>query len=82
MLSVLAALGAEPAAWQHGYRIAKDTGLKSGALYPILIRLSGRGLVEARWDGVRFRGTPEGYMYRVNVATCPRRALPARTLVI
>jgi hypothetical protein len=33
MLSVLAALGAEPAAWQHGYRIAKDTGLKSGALY-------------------------------------------------
>jgi PadR family transcriptional regulator len=50
MLSVLAALGADPTAWRHGYGIAKDTGLKSGTLYPILIRLSDRGLVEARWE--------------------------------
>ena len=49
-LSVLAALCAEPAGWRHGYGIAKDAGLKSGSLYPILIRLAERGLVEARWE--------------------------------
>ena len=49
-LSALAALCAEPQAWRHGYSIAKDTGLKSGSLYPILIRLADRGLVEARWE--------------------------------
>src|SRR5215831_19270791 len=49
-LSVLAALFAEPAQWQHGYALAKLTGLKSGTLYPILIRLADRGLVEACWE--------------------------------
>jgi PadR family transcriptional regulator len=48
-LSVLAALCAEPSGWAHGYGIAKQTGLKSGTLYPILIRLADRGLVEACW---------------------------------
>ena len=47
-LSVLAALCAEPAGWRHGYGIAKDTGLKSGSLYPILIRLAEAGEVPAR----------------------------------
>ena len=39
-LSVLAALDADPASWLHGYLIAKQTGLASGTLYPILIRLA------------------------------------------
>ena len=38
--SVLAALLAEPSGWRHGYDIARETGLKSGTLYPILIRLA------------------------------------------
>ena len=45
-LSVLAALCDQPSQWQHGYALAKQTGLKSGTLYPILIRLADRGLVE------------------------------------
>ena len=49
-LSVLAALSGQPSQWQYGYVLAKQTGLKSGTLYPILIRLAGRGLVEARWQ--------------------------------
>ena len=49
-LSVLAALCEEPSAWQHGYALARQTGLKSGTLYPILIRLADRGLVEACWQ--------------------------------
>ena len=38
--SVLAALCDQPSQWQHGYALAKQTGLKSGRLYPILIRLA------------------------------------------
>jgi DNA-binding PadR family transcriptional regulator len=44
-LSVLAALCEEPSQWRHGYALAKVTGLKSGTLYPILIRLADQGMV-------------------------------------
>src|SRR5262249_60539416 len=64
-LSVLAALCAEPRAWRHGYGIAKDTRLKSGSLYPILIRLADCGLVEARWEEGRPAGRPPRHLYRL-----------------
>jgi DNA-binding PadR family transcriptional regulator len=64
-LSVLAALQAEPAAWQHGYLIAKETGLQSGTLYPVLIRLSERGLLEARWEDEQPAGRPRRHLYRL-----------------
>jgi len=64
-LSVLAALCAEPAGWRHGYGIAKDTGLKSGSLYPILIRLAERGLVEARWEEEQPAGRPRRHLYQL-----------------
>ena len=64
-LSVLAALCAEPSAWQHGYAIARDTGLKSGTLYPILIRLADRGLMEARWEDEQPAGRPRRHLYRL-----------------
>ena len=32
-LSLLAALSQQPSDWQHGYALAKLTGLKSGTLY-------------------------------------------------
>ena len=64
-LSVLAALCAEPAGWRHGYGIAKDTRLKSGSLYPILIRLAERGLVEARWEEEQPAGRPRRHLYRL-----------------
>src|SRR5262245_23435803 len=49
-LAVLAELCATPSRWRHGYGLAGDTGLKSGTLYPVLIRLTNRGLVEACWE--------------------------------
>ena len=64
-LSVLATLCAEPQAWRYGYGIAKDTGLKSGSLYPILIRLADRGLVEARWEEEQPAGRPRRHLYRL-----------------
>ena len=57
-LSVLAALCAQPSQWQHGYALAGQTGLKSGTLYPILIRLADRGLVEACWQDEPARAGP------------------------
>jgi PadR family transcriptional regulator, regulatory protein PadR len=67
-LSVLAALCDEPSQWQHGYALAKQTGLKSGTLYPILIRLADRGLVEACWQDEPEPGRPRRHLYRLTAA--------------
>jgi PadR family transcriptional regulator, regulatory protein PadR len=64
-LSVLAALCDEPSEWRHGYTLAKQTGLKSGTLYPILIRLADRGLVEACWQDEPQPGRPRRHLYRL-----------------
>jgi PadR family transcriptional regulator len=64
-LAVLAALCPEPSQWRHGYALAKQTGLKSGTLYPILIRLADRGLVEARWQDEPQPGRPRRHLYRL-----------------
>jgi DNA-binding PadR family transcriptional regulator len=64
-LSVLAALCGQPSAWQHGYALARQTGLKSGTLYPILIRLADRGLVEACWEEEPVPGRPRRHLYRL-----------------
>ena len=64
-LSVLAALEADHTAWLHGYLIAKQTGLASGTLYPILIRLDERRLIEARWEDEQAPGRPRRHLYRL-----------------
>jgi len=64
-LSVLAALCDQPSQWQHGYALAKQTGLKSGTLYPILIRLADRGMVEACWQDESEPGRPRRHLYRL-----------------
>jgi PadR family transcriptional regulator, regulatory protein PadR len=65
-LSVLASLEADPAAWRHGYLLARQTGLQSGTLYPILIRLAERGLVEACWEDGQPAGRPRRHLYRLS----------------
>ncbi len=66
-LSVLAALCDEPSQWQHGYTLAKQTGLKSGTLH--LIRLADRGLVEAcNWQDEHEPGRPRRHLYRLTAA--------------
>ena len=49
-LSVLAALCEEPSQWRHRYALARQTGLKSGPLYPVLIQLADREPAEACWQ--------------------------------
>ncbi len=80
-LAVLAALVAEPSAWRHGYDLARDTGLKSGTLYPSLIRLADREVVEACWEAEQPAGRPRRHLYRLTsdglaVATAALAAAP------
>ena len=49
-MKVLLALAADPTGWRHGYDLLRETGLQSGALYPILMRLADRDLLEAEWE--------------------------------
>lgn len=51
--------------WRHGYDVSRETGLPSGTLYPILIRLHERGFLDARWEERRrsYRLTGEGVAY-------------------
>ncbi len=64
-LAVLAALAAEPSAWRHGYDLARETGLKSGTLYPILVRLGDREIVQACWEEGEPAGRPRRHLYRL-----------------
>ena len=64
-VSVLTVLCARPQTWRHGYDIARETGLKSGKLYPILIRLADRGWLEASWEDEQPAGRPRRQLYRL-----------------
>jgi PadR family transcriptional regulator PadR len=63
-LEVLEAFVSEPASWRYGYDLSRDTGLKSGTLYPILMRLAKRHWLETRWETAE-PGKPPRHMYRL-----------------
>jgi len=54
----------EPKEWRYGYDISRDTGLKSGTLYPILMRLAERKLLDTSWEAVE-TGKPPRHLYRL-----------------
>lgn len=62
---LLAALLAQPVQWQHGYDLSEQTGLSSGTLYPILMRLSDRGMLESKWEPSEHEGRPPRKLYRL-----------------
>lgn len=70
--ALLAALLDRPQTWRHGYDLSKETGLRSGTLYPLLMRLSEQGLLEARWQEAERAGLPPRHVYRL---TAPGVAL-------
>lgn len=63
---LLVALLSQAARWQHGYDLSEQTGLSSGTLYPILMRLSDRGLLESKWEPSEHAGRPPRKLYRLN----------------
>lgn len=62
---VLDALGEQPAEWRYGYELGLEVGLKSGSLYPILMRLSDIDLLESRWEDDPPAGRPPRHLYRL-----------------
>jgi DNA-binding PadR family transcriptional regulator len=76
MLRLLDALSATPREWRHGYDIMKETGLLSGTLYPLLMRMTDQGLVEAEWREPAQPGRPPRHAYRL---TAPGLALARDT---
>lgn len=66
--ALLAALLGRAQTWRHGYDLSKETGLKSGTLYPLLIRLTEQGLLEARWESSDRAGLPPRHAYRLTGA--------------
>jgi PadR family transcriptional regulator len=63
--ALLAALWDRPQTWRHGYGLSKETGLRSGTLYPLLMRLSEQGFLEARWQEAERPGLPPRHVYRL-----------------
>jgi hypothetical protein len=53
----------KPFDWKYGYEISRQTGLKSGTLYPILMRLAERQLLETDWEQGE-PGRPPRHIYR------------------
>jgi DNA-binding PadR family transcriptional regulator len=62
-LLVLEAFLDQPEDWKYGYDLSRITGLKSGTLYPILMRVAEHKLLETRWEQSE-PGKPPRHMYR------------------
>lgn len=68
MLALLKALSMRSQEWRHGYDLMKETGLLSGTLYPLLMRMTDQGLVEAKWLDPARPGRPARHAYRLTAA--------------
>ena len=68
MLILLEALSVRAQQWRHGYDLMKETGLLSGTLYPLLMRMTDQGLVEAEWREPAQPGRPPRHAYRLTAA--------------
>jgi DNA-binding PadR family transcriptional regulator len=69
-LKLLGALTAKAENWHYGYALSRETGLQSGTLYPILMRLEERGWLETQWETPQAPtekrgGRPPRHMYRL-----------------
>ncbi len=63
--ALLAALLQDAGGWRYGYDLSRETNLKSGTLYPILMRLERQGWLEARWEEEPAPGKPRRHLYRL-----------------
>jgi len=65
VLSVLLHANGE---WSHGYELARLADVKSGTLYPLLIRLEAQGYLEAEWQQPAEGGRPPRHAYRLTAS--------------
>lgn len=63
--ALLAAFLERSRLWRHGYDLSQETGLRSGTLYPLLMRLSEQGLLGSHWQDTERQGLPPRHVYRL-----------------
>ena len=67
-VKVLAAMLSRPGDWRYGYDLTRDVGLRSGTLYPLLMRLTDEGLLQSEWQPAARQGLPARHAYRLTAA--------------
>ena len=85
--AVVLALAEEPSAWRYGYELCRQLGLKPGSLYPILVRLADRALLETSWETDAPTDRPPRHLYRLTgagraLATELAKAPPRRATIL
>lgn len=65
VLAVLLDAGGQ---WSHGYELVRAADVKSGTLYPLLIRLEAQGFLEAEWQPPSQGGRPPRHAYRLTAS--------------
>jgi|SRR5215218_3449185 PadR family transcriptional regulator PadR len=73
--AVVLALAEEPAAWRYGYGLCQRLDLRAGSLYPALMQLADRGLLETAWESDVPADRLPRHLYRL---TGPGRVLAGR----
>jgi DNA-binding PadR family transcriptional regulator len=66
--TALASFLVKPQEWRYGYDISRETSLKSGTLYPLLMRLHDQGFLEAEWRPSDKVGRPPRHAYRLTAS--------------
>lgn len=64
-IAVILALAEQPSAWRYGYELCRQLDLMPGSVYPILIRMTDRGLLETMWEAQAPNGRPPRHQYRL-----------------
>jgi PadR family transcriptional regulator, regulatory protein PadR len=63
--AVVQTLAETPTVWRYGYELCLELGFKAGSMYPILMRLADRGLLETAWETDAPAGRPPRHLYRL-----------------
>ena len=67
-IAVLRALAEHPDRWRYGYDLCTQLAVQAGTMYPILMRLADRGLLETDWETDPVPGRPPRHLYRLTGA--------------
>ena len=76
--AVLFALADDPTSWRYGYELCQQVDLKAGSMYPILMRLADRGLLETTWETDAPSGRPPRHLYRLTATGLDAAVAAAR----
>jgi PadR family transcriptional regulator PadR len=72
LTAVVRALAEQPATWRYAAELCQRLDLTAGALYPVLMRLADRGMLETSWEPQVPAGRSPRHRYRL---TGPGRVL-------